>query len=40
VQGQFHGRWRFLLEPVLGGVRVIMREGEGAPADWVVPGHG
>jgi len=36
VQGQFHGRC-FLLESVPGGVRVFMREGEGAPANWFVP---
>jgi hypothetical protein len=37
VRGRFHGRWRFRLEPVPGGVRVVMCSTEGAPADWVVP---
>jgi hypothetical protein len=37
VRGQFHGRWRFLLEPVPGGLRVVMSSTGGAPADWVVP---
>jgi hypothetical protein len=40
VRGQLHGRWRFRVEPMPGGVRVVMREGEGAPADWIVPGRG
>ena len=37
VRGQFHGRWRFLLEPVPGGLRVVMRAPGEAPADWTVP---
>ena len=37
VRGQLHGRWRFLLEPVPGGVRVVMRGVGGAPAEWTVP---
>ena len=37
VRGEFHGRWRFLLEPVPGGLRVVMSGTGGAPADWVVP---
>ena len=37
VRGQFHGRWRFLLEPVPGGVRIVMCGVGGAPAEWVVP---
>ena len=37
VRGQLHGRWRFRLEPVPGGVRVVMSSTGGAPADWVVP---
>jgi hypothetical protein len=37
VRGQFHDRWRFLLEPVPGGLRVIMCGTGGQPADWIVP---
>ena len=37
VRGQLHGRWRFRLEPVPGGVRVVMCGTGGAPADRVVP---
>ena len=37
VRGQFHGRWRFRVEPVPGGVRVVMCGTGGAPADWIVP---
>ena len=37
VRGQLHGRWRFRLEPVPGGLRVVMSSTGGAPADWVVP---
>jgi hypothetical protein len=29
--------WRFLLEPVPGGVRVIMTGAGDRPADWIVP---
>jgi len=36
VRGQLQS-WRFLLEPVPGGVRVFMRALGEAPADWVVP---
>jgi hypothetical protein len=36
VRGQFHC-WRFRLEPVPGGVRVIASAAGGDPADWVVP---
>ena len=37
VRGQFHGRRRFLLEPVPGGLRVVMCGTGGARADWIVP---
>jgi hypothetical protein len=37
VRGRLHGRWRFRLEPVPGGVRVVMCGTGGAPADWIVP---
>ena len=37
VRGQLHGRWRFRIEPVPGGLRVIISGIGGAPADWVVP---
>jgi hypothetical protein len=36
VRGQLQ-TWRFLLEPVPGGLRVIMRPRGEAPADWTVP---
>ena len=36
VRGQFHA-WRFRVEPVPGGVRVVMSGTGGAPADWTVP---
>lgn len=34
--GQLHS-WRFRVEPVAGGVHVIMSVREGSPAEWVVP---
>ena len=37
VRGRLHGRWRFRLEPVPGGVRAVMCGTGGAPADWIVP---
>ena len=36
VEGQRQG-WRFWVEPVPGGVRVVMSGGGGEPAAWVVP---
>jgi hypothetical protein len=36
VQGRLQS-WRFLLEPVPGGVRAVMCGTGGAPADWIVP---
>ena len=32
--------WRFRLDPVPGGVRVIASAGEGKPATWIVPARG
>ena len=37
VRGRFHGRWRFRLEPVPDGVRIVMCGVGGAPAEWTVP---
>jgi hypothetical protein len=37
VRGQLHGRWRFRVLPIAGGVRVVMCGVGGAPADWIVP---
>jgi hypothetical protein len=39
VPGELQG-WRFGLEPVPGGVRVIASSGKGAPAVWFVPDQG
>jgi hypothetical protein len=36
VPADLHG-WRFRLEPVAGGVRVVMSVGGGGPAEWTVP---
>ncbi len=36
VSGDFQG-WRFRVEPVPGGVRVIASSGKGDPAVWFVP---
>jgi hypothetical protein len=36
VPGEFHG-WRFWLEPVPGGVRVVASADGGKPAVWNVP---
>jgi hypothetical protein len=36
VPADLHG-WRFWLEPVTDGVRVIMSVREGERADWLVP---
>ena len=36
--GELQG-WRFRLEAVPGGVRVVMSGTGGAPAEWVVPGQ-
>ena len=36
VDGELQG-WRYRLEAVPGGVRVVMCGTGGAPADWVVP---
>jgi hypothetical protein len=38
VRGQLHA-WRFRVEPVAGGVRVVMSGGGGEPAAWFVPGR-
>jgi hypothetical protein len=38
VREPFNG-WRFRLEPVAGGVRVIASANGGEPAVWVVPGR-
>jgi hypothetical protein len=37
VPGSLHDGWRFWVEPVSDGVRVIVFTGEGAPVVWVVP---
>jgi hypothetical protein len=39
VRERFQG-WRFRLEPVAGGVRVVMSARGGEPAVWFVPGRG
>jgi hypothetical protein len=39
VRERFQG-WRFRLEPVAGGLRVVMSVRGGEPAVWVVPGQG
>ena len=39
VRGQLQS-WRFLVEPVSGGVRVIMSARGDEPADWIVPKAG
>jgi len=36
VWGRFHA-WRFRLEPVPEGIRVVMCGTGGQPADWIVP---
>jgi hypothetical protein len=36
VQGRFHG-WRFLVQPVAGGLRVTMSAAGEEPASWFVP---
>ena len=36
VRGRFAG-WRFRLESVAGGLRVVMSARRGEPAVWVVP---
>jgi hypothetical protein len=38
VRERFQG-WRFRLEPVAGGVRVVMSARGGEPAVWFVPGR-
>ena len=38
VAGELQG-WRFRLEVVPGGVRVIASAGGGEPAGWFVPGR-
>ena len=37
VPGELQG-WRFRLEVVPGGVRVVASAGGGEPATWLVPG--
>jgi hypothetical protein len=39
VRGQLQC-WRFCVEPVPGGVRVVMSARGGEPADWFVPRAG
>ena len=39
VAGELQG-WRFRLEVVPGGVRVVASAPGGEPAVWFVPGHG
>ncbi len=39
VAGELQG-WRFRVEPVPGGVRVIASAGGGKPAVWFVPATG
>jgi hypothetical protein len=36
VPADLHG-WRFRLEPVVGGVRVILSTDGRGPAEWTVP---
>ena len=36
VRGQLHA-WRFRVEPVAGGVRVVMSARGGEPVVWIVP---
>ncbi len=36
VRGRFAG-WRFRLEPVAGGLRIVMSARGGGPAVWFVP---
>jgi hypothetical protein len=36
VRERFHG-WHFRVEPVAGGVRVVMSARGGEPAAWTVP---
>ena len=38
VRGRFAG-WRFRLEPVAGGVQVVMSARGGEPVVWIVPGR-
>jgi hypothetical protein len=37
VREPFHNGWRFRLEPVADGIRVIMSVRGGEPAAWIVP---
>jgi hypothetical protein len=39
VRERFHS-WRFRVEPVAGGVRVVMSTRGGEPAVWTVPAKG
>ncbi len=39
VRERLHG-WRFRLEPVAGGLRVVMSVRGGGPVEWFVPGYG
>ncbi len=36
VRGRFAG-WHFRMEPVAGGLRVVMSARGGGPAEWFVP---
>ena len=38
VRERFQG-WHFRVEPVAGGVRVVMSACGGEPAAWIVPGR-
>ncbi len=38
VAGELQG-WRFQVEPVPGGVRVVASAGGGEPAVWIIPAH-
>ena len=38
VRERFQG-WHFRVEPVAGGVRVVMSARGGEPAAWIVPGR-
>ena len=38
VRERFQG-WHFRVEPVAGGVRIVMSAREGEPEAWIVPGR-
>ena len=39
VRERLHS-WHFRVEPVPGGIRIVMSVGGGEPAVWFVPGQG